>query len=266
MPRAQLSDDTGILVSPPDGRRRERTHAAGRRRWIRWGLPVVGTLVAVAAGGFFAHRALAGGGEKVHDPLTLARADADAQRRVAADASARAAALETELAAARAALAEHEKALAAKEAESSSLEKKLAGLVGADGSVTRDGEEIKLELVDKVLFDLGEAELTPRGEVVLYEVGEALKTVPDKQIWVQGHTDTTPIRAAKGVVPKFASNWELSAARALTVVHYLQDEAKLDPRRLAAVAFGQHRPASKAKAKNRRIEIVLYPKHKIDRR
>jgi chemotaxis protein MotB len=61
----------------------------------------------------------------------------------------------------------------------------------------------------------------------------------------------------------FVTNWELSAARALTVVHYLQDDAKLDPRRLAAVAFGQYRPASKTKAKNRRIEIVLYPRAKF---
>ena len=61
----------------------------------------------------------------------------------------------------------------------------------------------------------------------------------------------------------FVTNWELSAARALTVVHYLQDDAKIDPTRLAAVAFGQYRPISKAKAKNRRIEIVLYPRAKL---
>jgi chemotaxis protein MotB len=61
----------------------------------------------------------------------------------------------------------------------------------------------------------------------------------------------------------FVTNWELSAARALTVVHYLQDEAKLDPTRLAAVAFGQYRPVSRTKAKNRRIEIVLYPRAKL---
>jgi chemotaxis protein MotB len=46
-------------------------------------------------------------------------------------------------------------------------------------------------------------------------------------------------------------------------VHYLQDEGKIDPGRLAAVAFGQYRPVSKSKSKNRRIEIVLYPKAKI---
>lgn len=61
----------------------------------------------------------------------------------------------------------------------------------------------------------------------------------------------------------FVTNWELSAARALTVVHYLQDDAKIDPTRLAAVAFGQYRPISKTKAKNRRIEIVLYPRAKL---
>jgi len=61
----------------------------------------------------------------------------------------------------------------------------------------------------------------------------------------------------------YVTNWELSAARALTVVHYLQDDAKLDPTRLAAVAFGQYRPISKTKAKNRRIEIVLYPRAKL---
>jgi chemotaxis protein MotB len=61
----------------------------------------------------------------------------------------------------------------------------------------------------------------------------------------------------------FVTNWELSAARALTVVHYLQDDARIDPTRLAAVAFGQYRPISKAKAKNRRIEIVLYPRARL---
>jgi chemotaxis protein MotB len=61
----------------------------------------------------------------------------------------------------------------------------------------------------------------------------------------------------------FVTNWELSAARALTVVHYLQDDARIEPTRLAAVAFGQYRPVSKVKAKNRRIEIVLYPRAKL---
>jgi chemotaxis protein MotB len=151
----------------------------------------------------------------------------------------------------------------------SSVDKKL-------GLVSADGDEITLRLVDKVLFKTLDDQLTDQGKKVLDKVAIALKELPEKQIWVQGHTDDQPIYrppAPKPVPPKrgqkpepppppkFATNWELSAARALTVVHYLQDVAKVDPSRLAALAFGQYRPVSRSnKAANRRIEIVLYPK------
>jgi len=203
-------------------------------------------------------------------------------------------ALESELAEAKEALAkEHSaaddlrKAEAAKADEAKALQDKLAQVVGQAGEVTTADGAVKLELVDQILFPTGEADLTDKGREVLAKVGEALKDV-DKQIWVQGHTDDQPIfiKKAKPEPPKkdpkplpkgakppkpgkpekvdavlpFVTNWELSAARALTVVHYLQDDAKLDPTRLAAVAFSQYRPVSKTKAKNRRIEIVLYPR------
>ena len=195
--------------------------------------------------------------------------------------------------------------------EAAALEAKLAEAVGKAGEVTTADGAVRLELVDQILFPVGEADLTPRGKEVLAKVGAALKDIEDKQVWVQGHTDDQPIiikkpkakpepakkpapvKAVKGkkapepkVDPKadkadkaekaedkadetndavipFVTNWELSAARALTVVHYLQDEAKIDPTRLAAVAFSQYRPVSKNRAKNRRIEIVLYPRAKI---
>ena len=159
-------------------------------------------------------------------------------------------------------------------------QKKLSAAIDKDtGSVSQEGEEIHLKLVDKVLFPVGEDALTEKGKAVLDKVAKALKEIPDKQIWVQGHTDDSPIivppapkkdpkkKGAKGdkaepAAPliRFASNWELSAARALQVVHYLQDHAKIDPSKLAALAFGEYRPVSKSnKAMNRRIEIVLYP-------
>jgi chemotaxis protein MotB len=191
--------------------------------------------------------------------------------------------------------------LKAKADEAAALQAKLAEAVGQNGEVTTADGAVKLELVDQILFPTGEAELTPSGKDVLSRVGAALKEIGDKQIWVQGHTDDQPIvprkprpaeppspaaaRAAKGKKDKaarpdprarpearpdtndavlaFVTNWELSAARALTVVHYLQDDAKIDPTRLAAVAFGQYRPISRTKAKNRRIEIVLYPRAKL---
>lgn len=164
---------------------------------------------------------------------------------------------EQELAAEKAAA---EKALADKASEAKALESKLEKVLAGQGEVSQSGGAIRLEVVDKVLFSVGQSELTERGKAVLGKLGAALAEATDKQIWVQGHTDDQPITPDKGVKPTFASNWELASARALSVVHYLQDVSKVDPTRLAAVAFGQYRPISRTKAKNRRIEIVLYPK------
>jgi chemotaxis protein MotB len=176
--------------------------------------------------------------------------------------------------------------------DSEAVQKKLQQTIDkSQGSVTTEGEEIHLKLVDKVLFSTGEDQLTDRGKAVLAKVAVALKELPDKGVWVQGHTDDQPIYIpppkkdaantkakppAKGAKPKGAptgppplsphpiTNWELSAARALSVVHYLQDVGKVDPSRLAALAFGQYRPISKSnKAQNRRIEIVLVPKKEV---
>jgi chemotaxis protein MotB len=192
-------------------------------------------------------------------------------------------------------LRKDEAELKAKADEANALQAKLAEAVGGNGEVTTADGAVKLELVDQILFPTGEADLTQSGKDVLAKVGAALKEINDKQIWVQGHTDDQPIlkkpkpatpepakakpakdaKGKKAPAPKpdpkakpetndavlpFVTNWELSAARALTVVHYLQDDAKIDPTRLAAVAFGQYRPVSKNRAKNRRIEIVLYPR------
>lgn len=156
------------------------------------------------------------------------------------------------------------------------------------GTISVDGFEIKLQLVDRALFKTGDDQLTDQGKKVLDRVASALKQIPEKQIWVHGHTDDQPIAVAKAPKPPppppapklkkgqkappapkpppapepaFATNWELSGARALSVVHYLQDVHKIEGARLAALAFGQYRPISKStKALNRRIEIVLYPK------
>lgn len=166
----------------------------------------------------------------------------------------------------------------------SAAEKKLAAAIDkSQGEVSTEGDEIHLKLVDKVLFAVGDDQLTDKGKAALDKVAKALAELPDKQIWVQGHTDDTPIiippapkpdpkKTKKGAKPeappapmvRFASNWELSAARALQVVHYLQDHGKIEPTRLAALAFSQYRPVSRSnKAANRRIEIVLYPQHAV---
>lgn len=82
------------------------------------------------------------------------------------------------------------------------------------------------------------------------------------KIQVIGHTDNVPIRPAARV--RFASNWELSTARALAAVHFLTEQAGIDPRRVGAVGYGEFRPiadnsTAEGRAKNRRIAITIVP-------
>ena len=121
---------------------------------------------------------------------------------------------------------------------------------------------ISLSLVDRILFRLGEATLTPQGEKILAKVGEGLKKVQGKMFRVVGHTDTIPIR--EDFRDKFPSNWELSAARASTVVRYFQDKSGLDPKGMEAVGRSFYQPAAgndseKGRASNRRVEILIAP-------
>jgi len=145
-----------------------------------------------------------------------------------------------------------------KEQEAKLMTERLKEALGeAGGRLSSKDGALTLELVDKVLFRFGEAELTDNGKRVLLNVGNALQDFPDKQVWIQGHTDDVPVSKNN---ENFKSNWELSATRAVNVVHFLQDEAGVDPSRLAAVAFSKYRPVSKKNRKrNRRIEIVLAP-------
>jgi chemotaxis protein MotB len=115
-----------------------------------------------------------------------------------------------------------------------------------------------VDLVDKILFDSGSAELSARGKEVLARMGAVLGKVDDKQVQVSGHTDNVPI------AEKFPSNWELSVTRAVNVVRFLSETAKVPPKRLMAAGFGSHQPVASngspaGRARNRRIEILLIP-------
>jgi chemotaxis protein MotB len=122
--------------------------------------------------------------------------------------------------------------------------------------------KLTVNLVDAILFDSGKAEVKEDGLAVLQKVVDILKTVKDKAIRIEGHTDNVPIRGA--LANRYATNWELSAARAINVTRFLQKQG-LDPMILTAAAYGEHKPVSpndseEGKAKNRRIEIVLVAK------
>jgi chemotaxis protein MotB len=134
----------------------------------------------------------------------------------------------------------------------------------ATGEVTISELKGKLtvNMVDAILFDSGKAEIKPEGLVVLGKVIEILKSVDDKAIRIEGHTDAVPISGT--LAQRYPTNWELSAARAINVARYLQKQA-IDPTLLSAAGFGEFKPVAandtvEGRAKNRRIEIVLVPK------
>lgn len=117
-----------------------------------------------------------------------------------------------------------------------------------------------ITFVAEVLFDSGKAELKQPSLEMLNKVAQVLiDTVPDLSVGVEGHTDNQPIKYSG-----WKSNWELSSARALSVVHYLQDEKKIDPFRLSAIGHGEYKPVESndtklGQQKNRRVEIVILP-------
>ncbi len=122
--------------------------------------------------------------------------------------------------------------------------------------------KLTVNLVDAILFDSGKAKVKADGLVVLQKVIDILKTVSDKAIRIEGHTDNVQISSA--LARKYPTNWELSAARAINVTRFLQEQG-LNPEDLGAVAYGEHKPVAdnetaEGKAQNRRIEIVLVAK------
>jgi chemotaxis protein MotB len=118
---------------------------------------------------------------------------------------------------------------------------------------------LTVDVAEQLFFDSGRATLKDGGKAVLKEVAAALQDYQDKAIRVVGHTDNVPI--AKAWREVFPSNWELSAARATTVVRFLQ-EAGIEPERLIATGRAQYAPVApnddpEGRQKNRRIEITL---------
>lgn len=134
----------------------------------------------------------------------------------------------------------------------------------SEGQVTISELKGKLtvNMVDAVLFDTGKAEVKQGGLEVLKKVISILKGETEKAIRIEGHTDDVPISGT--LAKRFPTNWELSAARAINVTRFLQEQG-IDPDVLSAVAYGEYKPISdnetpEGRAMNRRIEIILIPR------
>jgi chemotaxis protein MotB len=162
------------------------------------------------------------------------------------------------------------KTAAEKDAEIAKLRGTYDQLVGslkneiANGQiqVTQLKDKLTVNLVEKILFDSGKAQIKPSGMEVLHRIGDVLKGVQDKDIRIEGHTDNVPV--GPRLRERYPTNWELSTARATNVVRYLHETAGVDPTRLIAAGAGEYHPVAsndtpEGQADNRRIDIVLVP-------
>jgi chemotaxis protein MotB len=135
-------------------------------------------------------------------------------------------------------------------------------LESKDVTISKLQGKLTVNILDRVMFDSGEAILKPDGESVMRKIAAILAGHPELKIHVIGHTDNVPIRPEAR--SRFASNWELSTARALAAVHFLTEKAAVDPHRVGAVGYGEYRPIAdnatvEGRARNRRIAITILP-------
>lgn len=129
--------------------------------------------------------------------------------------------------------------------------------LSSEVDIEKTEEGVKVTLRDSLTFDSGSAMLLPGARKVLREIGGTLS----QEVWnvvVQGHTDNVPIASTSG----YRSNWHLGAARAVSVVLFLNRNSRLHPRRFEASSFGEYKPVATnetagGRRQNRRIEIYV---------
>jgi chemotaxis protein MotB len=147
-------------------------------------------------------------------------------------------------------------AMRALEEVATSVEAAMADLIREDLIIVRrQGMWVEVEIRTDILFSSGVARLSPESTTVLRRLAATLSPFPNP-IRVEGHTDNVPIKTRE-----FRSNWELSAARAATVVHLLMEDG-VDPARLAVIGLGEYRPAKandspEGRNANRRVLLVI---------
>ncbi|WP_395818588.1 OmpA family protein [Archangium minus] len=257
--------------------------AQGSKSWLPWLVTAVVLLVAGATGYFgygaySAQKARAEAAEKAAaDARALTVSTEQARKALEEKLSEQLAAkdqkltaledertrLSTEREQLQQAVQEKEAELARLKATYEDIEQKLKAEI-SEGEIRLSQAEgrIQVDLVDKILFDSGEASLSARGSEVLARLGAVLSKVENRSILVSGHTDDAP--PSQRLAATYPTNWELSVARAVNVVRFLGEKASVPPARLVAAGHGDTKPVAsnatpKGRARNRRIEILLIP-------
>lgn len=121
--------------------------------------------------------------------------------------------------------------------------------------VTHNNLWVEVEINTSILFSVGSAQLEEEADTPLLKLAQVIKDLPN-YVDVEGHTDNLPIKT-----PVYPTNWELSAARAASVVHLFAKQG-VAPQRLSAIGYGEHRPAGdnntiEGRRQNRRVKIVI---------
>lgn len=125
----------------------------------------------------------------------------------------------------------------------------------------RTARGLVITMTNDILFDSGKSKIKSAAKGVLQKIAVVLnETVPGRDVGVEGHTDSVPIKHSG-----WKSNWELSASRATSVLHYLIEQCGVSPERLSAIGYGEFRPidtndTKAGRARNRRVEIIILPK------
>lgn len=161
-----------------------------------------------------------------------------------------------------------EKEKIAREARLAKLKNTYDQLVGALESEIERGEitisslegKLSVNLLSQILFDSGKTDIKPEGKKLLKNLGDVIRKSPERALSIEGHTDNVQISSR--LKERYPTNWELSTARATSIVHYLQDEVGISGDRLSATGFSEYRPVAdnstaEGKAQNRRIQINL---------
>jgi chemotaxis protein MotB len=142
------------------------------------------------------------------------------------------------------------------------LSSKLEGEIQAGNvHIKRRGNDLVVDLADKILFESGNSDVHESGQKVLGQVAPTLAELKQYTIQVAGHTDSAKV-VSPTTQERFPTNWELSTARATNVVRFLQERGRVPGDRLTAMGFAQYRPAAnnataEGRQQNRRIELVL---------
>jgi chemotaxis protein MotB len=139
------------------------------------------------------------------------------------------------------------------------LKSSLADVNDQDINIKVEKGVVYIDISDKLLFNSGQYTVTEKAKQVLGKIAKVLNAHPDIDLMVEGHTDNVPIHNSV-----LFDNWDLSVKRATSVVRILQEQYKIDPKRMSAAGHGKYDPVASndnadGRALNRRTRIIILP-------